>query len=225
MQGAKGLARTYNLRSGRTWQNPSIGQQGVVQVNKKTITIVIMIALIAGSAAGAITVFLLADNDNDEENGLATVTVNVGTNEDTDVIACPQDARQCADGSYVGRVPPDCEFLPCPELPPVQQAENIKVYAPQPGADISSPVNISGEARVFEGTVNYRVRDNNGTVIGEGFTTATSPEMGQFGPYAAAAAFSQPRTEIGQVEVFNLSARDGSVENLVVIPVIFRSAG
>ncbi len=29
-------------------------------------------------------------------------------------VACTMEARQCADGSYVGRVPPKCEFAPCP---------------------------------------------------------------------------------------------------------------
>ncbi len=29
-------------------------------------------------------------------------------------IACTQDAKLCPDGSYVGRVPPDCEFALCP---------------------------------------------------------------------------------------------------------------
>jgi hypothetical protein len=28
--------------------------------------------------------------------------------------ACTMDAKQCPDGSYVGRIPPDCEFTPCP---------------------------------------------------------------------------------------------------------------
>ncbi len=31
-----------------------------------------------------------------------------------DMIACTMDAKQCPDGSYVGRVPPDCDFAPCP---------------------------------------------------------------------------------------------------------------
>ena len=30
-------------------------------------------------------------------------------------IACPMDERVCPDGSTVGRVPPDCEFAPCPK--------------------------------------------------------------------------------------------------------------
>jgi hypothetical protein len=27
---------------------------------------------------------------------------------------CTMDAKQCPDGSYVGRVPPSCDFAPCP---------------------------------------------------------------------------------------------------------------
>lgn len=31
-----------------------------------------------------------------------------------DDIACTMDAKQCPDGSFVGRVAPSCEFAPCP---------------------------------------------------------------------------------------------------------------
>lgn len=31
-----------------------------------------------------------------------------------DQVACTEDARQCPDGSFVSRVPPECEFAPCP---------------------------------------------------------------------------------------------------------------
>jgi hypothetical protein len=31
----------------------------------------------------------------------------------SDVI-CTMEVKQCPDGTYVGRVPPDCEFAPCP---------------------------------------------------------------------------------------------------------------
>ena len=30
-------------------------------------------------------------------------------------VACTMDAKLCSDGSYVGRVPPDCDFAACPE--------------------------------------------------------------------------------------------------------------
>ncbi|MFH1462162.1 MAG: hypothetical protein ABIG08_00455 [bacterium] len=29
-------------------------------------------------------------------------------------VACTMDAKLCSDGSYVGRVAPNCEFAPCP---------------------------------------------------------------------------------------------------------------
>jgi len=32
---------------------------------------------------------------------------------DSDIV-CTMEARQCPDGTYVGRIPPDCEFAPCP---------------------------------------------------------------------------------------------------------------
>lgn len=30
-------------------------------------------------------------------------------------VVCTMEAKLCPDGSYVGRVPPDCDFAPCPE--------------------------------------------------------------------------------------------------------------
>ncbi len=33
---------------------------------------------------------------------------------DEDGVMCTMDARECPDGSYVGRTGPHCEFTPCP---------------------------------------------------------------------------------------------------------------
>lgn len=33
-----------------------------------------------------------------------------------DAVACTMDAKQCPDGSYVGRIAPFCEFAECPAL-------------------------------------------------------------------------------------------------------------
>jgi len=41
---------------------------------------------------------------------------------DEEPVACTMDAKQCPDGSYVGRVPPECEFAPCPET------RTVKLY-------------------------------------------------------------------------------------------------
>jgi hypothetical protein len=34
--------------------------------------------------------------------------------QDDEAVFCTLDAKQCPDGSWVGRVPPDCEFEACP---------------------------------------------------------------------------------------------------------------
>lgn len=31
-----------------------------------------------------------------------------------DQVACAQDVKECPDGNYVSRVPPECDFAPCP---------------------------------------------------------------------------------------------------------------
>lgn len=38
------------------------------------------------------------------------------TLEDDDSIVCTEDAKMCPDGTFVGRVPPSCEFEPCPGI-------------------------------------------------------------------------------------------------------------
>lgn len=190
-------------------------------MNRKNLAIVILISLVVGGVAGGVVAYLMGDENGTETSTATTGAVSTRGDNGDDGVACPQDARQCADGSYVGRTGPDCEFAPCPELPPVVQSENIKVYAPAQGAQVTSPLVISGEARVFEGTVNYRILDETGSIISEGFTTAASPEMGEFGPYALTADYTPPATATGKLEVFNYSARDGSVENLVTVIVRF----
>ena len=37
-----------------------------------------------------------------------------GPSEEGESVYCTLDAMLCHDGSYVGRVPPDCEFRECP---------------------------------------------------------------------------------------------------------------
>ena len=100
-------------------------------------------------------------------------------------------------------------------------SDNISVTAPAPYDQISSPVTIEGEARVFESVFQYRVKDADGNVLAEGSGYANSPDIGQFGPFSVSANFSQPATNTGVVEVFVYSAKDGSEADLVSIPVEF----
>lgn len=63
-------------------------------------------------AAGAIVYVAVGMNGN---NGQIVPPVeDGGGNGDDDQVFCTQDAKMCSDGSFVGRVPPTCEFAPCP---------------------------------------------------------------------------------------------------------------
>ncbi|HLD71800.1 MAG TPA: Gmad2 immunoglobulin-like domain-containing protein, partial [Candidatus Peribacteraceae bacterium] len=101
------------------------------------------------------------------------------------------------------------------------RAGNINVSSPAEHDVISSPVMITGEARVFENEFNYRVKDTDGTVLAEGHATALSPDMGLFGPFSIETEFDEPIGASGTIEVFNFSAKDGSEENMVIVPVEF----
>lgn len=119
------------------------------------------------------------------------------------------------------------EVLPTPAPtvergePVVSESGNIKVSQPLPLQTVSSPLAVRGEARVFENNVEYRLTESDGTVLAEGFATAQAPDIGQFGPFEATIGFNT-ETEVGTLEVFSTSPKDGSEINKVTIPLIFR---
>ena len=105
----------------------------------------------------------------------------------------------------------------------VVEEPNIIVYSPQPGEEVSLPLIIRGEARVFESTLNYRIKDADGTIIYENFAMAAAPDMGQYGPFDLSVNYPKPKGATGTVEVFEYSAKDGSEINKATIPVNFKN--
>ena len=106
------------------------------------------------------------------------------------------------------------------ELAPFSnESENIRVTAPEGYTRITSPVTVRGEARVFENTVIIRLRDEDGRVLAETFTTAQSADVGLFGPLELSLAFDKPTGSQGTLEVFWESPADGSETDIVSIPV------
>jgi len=97
---------------------------------------------------------------------------------------------------------------------------NIIVTKPLSNDVISSPVEITGRARVFEGTVLYRLKDANEKLIAKNFTTAKigAPEWGF---YSAKLEFELPNTKTGWLEVYTESAKDGSEQDLIRLPIVF----
>ncbi len=114
---------------------------------------------------------------------------------------------------------PTATRAPAPTAPASPTREPaIYVTAPTRDQAIRSPVRIAGRARVFEAAVRYEIVAD-GRVIGQGHTTASAgaPEWGTF---AADLSFTPPASATtGVVRVFSTSMKDGSVENLVEVPV------
>jgi hypothetical protein len=94
----------------------------------------------------------------------------------------------------------------------------IVVASPVIGARVTSPVTVAGTANVFEATVSIRVLDASGAEIATSFTTATCG-TGCRGDYAVAVPYRLASEQRGTVQVFEVSAADGSRINVVDLPV------
>lgn len=94
----------------------------------------------------------------------------------------------------------------------------IWVTAPVDGQTIASPLKITGNARVFEAVVSYRLRDAQGNILAEGNTMAAAGAPGR-GDFEASLTFTPSAAGSGQLEVFESSMKDGSDLNKVIIPV------
>lgn len=98
----------------------------------------------------------------------------------------------------------------------------IWVTEPLDNQVVSSPLKIAGSAMVFEATVSYRLKDDQGKILASGFTNASmgAPERGD---YSAEIQFKSPGAgKKGQLEVYEVSMKDGSDRNKVIIPVVFK---
>jgi hypothetical protein len=108
---------------------------------------------------------------------------------------------------------------PCPAnpSPPNAADPSIIVERPSAGARVTSPVQVSGRARVFEAQVSITIYDGSARPIVNTFTMAR--EGGVLSPFSASVAFTVAREQAGCIRVFETSARDGSPINVVQIPV------
>ncbi len=100
---------------------------------------------------------------------------------------------------------------------------NIVVTSPKSGDFVSNPIVVTGRARVFENTFNYILRDSSGNKIYENYAMADAPDAGLFGDFAVKIPVPLTATDNLMVEVFEYSAKDGSVTNLVRVPVTIDS--
>jgi Immunoglobulin-like domain of bacterial spore germination len=89
---------------------------------------------------------------------------------------------------------------------------------------LSSPIEVRGEARVFEANVSLALFNSAGEVLSESFATASAggPEFGDFDALLAYAGVDEQSPAC--LWVFESSAEDGSPNNVVQIPIVLEPA-
>ncbi|WP_344354582.1 Gmad2 immunoglobulin-like domain-containing protein, partial [Micromonospora lupini] len=100
----------------------------------------------------------------------------------------------------------------------------IVVTAPSVGDRVSAPLTVTGTADVFEATVSIRVLDASGREVAAGFGAA-SCGSGCRGAYRLVVGWRTAREQHGTIEVYEVSAHDGSRSNTVTLPVILAPSG
>lgn len=99
--------------------------------------------------------------------------------------------------------------------------KNIIVSDPKPGDKAGLPLEIKGEARAFENTFAYRIKDGDGLILLERSAMASAPDAGFYGAFDLSVNYPEPKAASGTVEVFEYSAKDGAEINKTIIPVSF----
>lgn len=95
----------------------------------------------------------------------------------------------------------------------------IVVTTPVENQVFTSPGTVSGKATAFEGTVNWRILDGQGTQLATGYVT-TSNGM-ECSPFSDTLTFPLASTTTGTIEFYTVSAKDGSEENKVAVKIKF----
>lgn len=102
-----------------------------------------------------------------------------------------------------------------------EKGKNIVLFFPKNQEEVSFPFTFIGQARVFENTFNYRLKDSENQIIASGFSMTNAQDMGFFGDFEVEInnLFDLPESENVTLEVFEFSAKDGSEINLTSVPI------
>ena len=98
----------------------------------------------------------------------------------------------------------------------------ILVESPLPFETVGNPLHATGTANTFEATFQYDVVEPEGRIVDSHFVTATSGS-GQRGTFDfTTKPYETSRPGLGELVVYELSAKDGSRIHIVEIPVRMR---
>lgn len=110
------------------------------------------------------------------------------------------------------------EIAPTPTVTPISyaitQSEMIDISSPLSGISIPNPVIVTGVAdSTFEQNLTARLVGLDGVELGTGNFTIQA-DSGQRGPFSGDISYSNGENKDALLQVFSISARDGSLEHL-----------
>lgn len=99
----------------------------------------------------------------------------------------------------------------------VIENEAFQIFEPYPNEKVQNQIVVRGLARVFEGTLNYAFEDGH-FILDQGFVTASegAPAWGEF---EFTINLENAPEGLYKVVLFEISAKDSSVVNELIIPV------
>lgn len=108
---------------------------------------------------------------------------------------------------------------------PMLPYESIMILSPGSGSRVTNPIRLRGEADpTFEQNLVIRVLADDGTLLLETFTNIQA-DMGQRGPFEAEINLELEEERNVFIQVFAVDARDGAVEDLSSVGVMFSPVG
>jgi hypothetical protein len=105
----------------------------------------------------------------------------------------------------------------CGENPDPATSEQVQVTTPEPGDEVTSPMQITGLIAAFEAQFNIAIKDANGDTIVE--VPAMSSEGQTLAPFSTSVAFTVTTAMPACLWVFDYSAMDGEPSMIHQVPV------
>lgn len=178
--------------------------------------------------SGGYSVEITNINEGDDK---VTVTVNFTRpaegDQVTDAVTRPYDLKELETGGLpvefvaTGDEPYIPTLLGLDVLPPiVAQSDGIKVFSPASEAVVSREFDLEGIANVFEGTVLYLLSDSEGKELYSGIACGAMGDWGYFSVNLTLPDEVKSGEEL-LLKLYTESPKDSSVENLIVLDLVF----
>ena len=136
----------------------------------------------------------------------------------------PEDDWICVDGRWARHGNPSAPMPDeqCPGAENVKKEVNITVDSPKAAETVGRHLIIKGSARVFENQFNWKVLDaDKGIELKSGTAYANAADAGLFGLFEIETILPEADTAKIIFQAFDYSAKDGSVQDLVEVPLNF----